>query len=60
MKDHDSNNAISTITVTFSYRYWKSMVDEEQLPKPLDNRTDLGAERVNEVNIPSIFQRLFG
>ena len=55
-----SNNAISTITVTFSYRYWKSMVDEEQLPKPLDNRTDLGAERVNEVNIPSIFQRLFG
>ena len=57
--NQSTRNAISTITVTFSYRYWKSMIDEESLPKPIDNRTDLGASRVNEANVPSIFQRLF-
>ena len=30
-----STNAIQTVSVTFSYRYWKDLKDEANLPTPL-------------------------
>ena len=51
-----------TCAVTFSYRYWKNLTDEADLPKPLLDRI---AERaVNTVTrritsqIPSVLRRL--
>ena len=57
-----SNNQYLTIDATFSYRYWKNLTDEANLPKPLLDRI---AERaVNTVTrritsqIPSVLRRL--
>ena len=36
--DYSTVNAIQTVSVTFSYRYWKDLVDEADLPKPLTER----------------------
>ena len=33
-----STNAIQTVSVTFTYRYWKDLKDEAGLPKPLTER----------------------
>jgi len=51
-----------TVAITFSYRYWKNLTDEANLPKPLLDRI---AERaVNTVTrritsqIPSVLRRL--
>jgi hypothetical protein len=56
------NNAYQTVDITFSYRYWKNLTDEADLPKPLIDRI---AERaVNTVTrritsqIPSVLRRL--
>lgn len=56
------NNAYQTVDITFSYRYWKNLTDESDLPKPLIDRI---AERaVNTVTrritsqIPSVLRRL--
>ena len=36
--DYSTINAIHTVSVTFSYRYWKDLKDEADLPKPLIDR----------------------
>ena len=36
--DYSTVNAIQTVSVTFSYRYWKDLKDEADLPKPLTDR----------------------
>ena len=36
--DYSTVNAIQTVSVTFSYRYWKDLKDEANLPKPLVDR----------------------
>ena len=33
--DYSTTNAIQTVSVTFSYRYWKDLKDEADLPTPL-------------------------
>ena len=49
-----STNAIQTVSVTFTYRYWKDLVDEADLPKPV---TDEGSV-INTGNTPAVVQRL--
>ena len=36
--DYSTVNAIQTVSVTFAYRYWKDLVDEADIPKPLTER----------------------
>ena len=36
--DYSTVNAIQTVSVTFSYRYWKDLVDEADIPRPLTER----------------------
>ena len=36
--DYSTVNAIQTVSVEFTYRYWKDLKDEADLPKPLTNR----------------------
>ena len=36
--DYGTRNAIQTVSITFSYRYWKDLKDEAGLPKPLTER----------------------
>ena len=36
--DYSTVNAIQTVSVTFSYRYWKDLIDEADLPRPLGDR----------------------
>ena len=36
--DYSTTNAIQTVSITFSYRYWKDLKDEADLPKPLTDR----------------------
>ena len=36
--DYATKDAIQTVSVTFSYRYWKDLKDEAHLPKPLGER----------------------
>ena len=36
--DYSTVNAIQTVSVEFSYRYWKDLKDEAHLPKPLGER----------------------
>ena len=59
---YGQGNNYQTLSVTFSYRYWKNLTDEANLPKPLLDRI---AERaVNTVTrritsqIPSVLRRL--
>ena len=35
---YDATNQQQKITISFSYRYWKSLFDEADLPKPLLDR----------------------
>ena len=60
--DHSSKDTIHTISVTFSYRYWKNLTDEADLPKPLTDRiADLVVntiERKIQANIPKVLSRL--
>ena len=54
-----STNEINKIGVTFSYRYWKNLTDEADLPKPLQDR--IANILVNTVerrllsNLPKVF-----
>jgi len=52
-----SNDTIHKINVTFSYRYWKNLTDEADLPKALQvNRTEVlldNVQRTNLANVPS-------
>ena len=36
--DYGTKDAIHTVSVSFTYRYWKDLVDEADLPKPLTDR----------------------
>ena len=60
--DYATPNTLNTLQVTFSYRYWKSLADESDLPKPLEDRVRnvLGdvVERQIISNIPKVLRRL--
>ena len=53
---------IQKISVTFSYRYWKNLTDEADLPKPLRDRIEEvvvnSAERQIRAAIPRVLSRL--
>ena len=53
---------IQKVTVTFSYRYWKNLTDEADLPKPLADRIEEvvinSAERQIRAAIPRVLSRL--
>jgi hypothetical protein len=53
---------LQLIGVTFSYRYWKNLTDEADLPKPLQERiTDLiknNVQRQLTANLPKVLQKL--
>ena len=51
--DYSTNNAIQTVSVTFAYRYWKDLVDEADLPKPLTQRVAEAVLNTVESNIVS-------
>tara|TARA_B100000401_G_C52716972_1_gene676691 strand:+ start:99 stop:824 length:726 start_codon:yes stop_codon:yes gene_type:complete len=61
--DASTTNSVTEITVTFSYRYWKSLKDEANLPKPLGNSIQETLENVVErqvsAAIPSVLRKLF-
>ena len=60
--DYAANDQLSTMQVTWSYRYWKSLADESDLPKPLGDRVRdvLGdtVERQILSQIPKVLSRL--
>ena len=60
--DYSPVNAIQTVSVTFSYRYWKDLKDEAELPKPLGERmTDAVLNTVESKitsAIPKVLQKL--
>mgnify|MGYP004452183131 FL=1 len=53
---------VQKLQVTFSYRYWKNLTDESQLPKPLRERIEEvvinSAERQIRAAIPRVLSRL--
>ena len=55
-------NEIQKVSVTFSYRYWKDLVDEADLPKPLTQRVAEAALNSVESNlvsqIPKVLRKL--
>ena len=59
---YDATNQINKVSITFSYRYWKNLTDEGQLPKPLLDRLQnvLGdqVERQLLNRIPKVLSRL--
>ena len=56
---YDETNQINKVSITFSYRYWKNLTDEADLPKPLQDR--IANILVNTVerrllsNLPKVF-----
>ena len=60
--DYAANDQLSTMQVSWSYRYWKSLADEADLPKPLGDRVRdvLGntVERQILSQIPKVLSRL--
>ncbi len=56
---YDATNQINKVSITFSYRYWKNLTDEADLPKPLQDR--IANILVNTVerrllsNLPKVF-----
>lgn len=53
-----TTNEIHKISVTFSYRYWKNLNDEADLPKPIETRVANTAERNLVRNLPATKTRL--
>ena len=53
-----TTNEIHKISVTFSYRYWKNLNDEADLPKPIETRVANTAERNLARNLPATRTRL--
>ena len=53
---------VQKISVSFSYRYWKNLTDEAELPKPLLDRIEEvvvnSAERQIRAAIPRVLSRL--
>ena len=60
--DYSTVNAIQKVSVTFAYRYWKDLVDEADLPKPLTQRVAEAALNSVESNlvsqIPKVLRKL--
>jgi hypothetical protein len=60
--DYATNNSLSFATVSWSYRYWKNLTDEADLPKPLLERiSDVfvnTVERQLRSRIPAVLRRL--
>lgn len=60
--DYATNNLLSFATVSWSYRYWKNLTDEADLPKPLLERiSDVfvnTVERQIRSRIPAVLRRL--
>ena len=60
--DYGTPNSLQTMQVTFAYRYWKSLADEANLPKPLGDRVRdvLGdtVERQILSKIPKVLSKL--
>jgi len=60
--DYANQNAIHLMSVTWSYRYWKNLTDEAELPRPLlDRLGDVFAntvERQLRSRIPAVLRRL--
>ena len=60
--DYAAANTISTVGISFSYRYWKNLTDEGDLPRPLGERIgDLivnNIERNFRANLPKVLSRL--
>ena len=60
--DYAAANTISTVGISFAYRYWKNLTDEGDLPRPLGERIgDLivnNIERNFRANIPKVLSRL--
>jgi len=60
--DYAAANQIETFGVSFAYRYWKNLTDEDDLPKRLGER--IGELIVNNIernfraNIPKVLSRL--
>jgi len=59
---YETTNAIHTVSVTFSYRYWKDLKDEAYLPKPLGERMidavlDTVESKITSA-IPKVLQKL--
>ena len=60
--DYSTQNALSFLNVTWSYRYWKNLTDEAELPKPLLDR--IGEVFVNTVErnirrqLPAVLRKL--
>ena len=59
---YGSNDTLHKISVTFSYRYWKNLTDEADLPKSLQSRiTEVlidSVERNVRAQIPKVLSRL--
>ncbi len=59
---YGQNDTLHKINVTFSYRYWKNLTDEADLPKSLQSRiTDVlidSVERNVRAQIPKVLSRL--
>ena len=60
--DYSTVNALQTVSVTFSYRYWKDLKDEAYLPKPLGERMidavlDTVESKITSA-IPKVLQKL--
>ena len=60
--DYSSTGEIHKLPVTFSYRWWKSLADEANLPQPIEDRINqiLGSaiERQLTANIPKVLSKL--
>jgi len=60
--DYATKDSIHTVSVTFSYRYWKDLKDEAHLPKPLGERMidavlDTVESKITSA-IPKVLQKL--
>ena len=56
------NDTLHKISVTFSYRYWKNLTDEADIPRPLQERIEGvlvdSVERNIRAQIPKVLSRL--
>ena len=60
--DYSSTDQINKLNVTFSYRRWKSLADEANLPQPLQDRINQilasAIETQITANIPKVLSKL--
>ena len=60
--DYSSTGEIHKLTLGFSSRWWKSLADEADLPKPIEDRINQilssSIERQITANIPKVLSKL--